>query len=68
MARYFIIALVLFLSGHFDKVKGHGRLLDPPARGSMWRKGFASTKNYNDNQMSCGGFNVSIISPFFIWK
>ncbi|KAL5020518.1 hypothetical protein ScPMuIL_003410 [Solemya velum] len=57
MTRYFKMAFVLFLSGHFDKVGGHGRLLDPPARGSMWRKGFDSPKNHNDNQMFCGGFS-----------
>lgn len=37
-------------------VHGHGRLLEPPARSSMWRLGFNTPKNYNDNQLNCGGF------------
>lgn len=39
-------------------VDGHGRLIDPPARGSAWRFGFNTPINYNDNEMSCGGLNV----------
>ncbi|PVD28138.1 hypothetical protein C0Q70_10723 [Pomacea canaliculata] len=38
-------------------VDGHGRLIDPPARGSAWRFGFNTPINYNDNEMSCGGLN-----------
>ncbi|OWF56794.1 uncharacterized protein LOC110452715 [Mizuhopecten yessoensis] len=38
------------------EVRGHGRLLEPPSRASMWRLGFDSPKNYNDNQLFCGGF------------
>ncbi|XP_018496560.1 uncharacterized protein LOC100907903 [Galendromus occidentalis] len=34
---------------------GHGRLLDPPSRSSMWRMGFRTPKNYNDNELFCGG-------------
>lgn len=37
-------------------VKGHGRLMDPPARNSMWRFGFPNPVNYNDNELFCGGF------------
>ncbi|XP_022311412.2 uncharacterized protein LOC111116715 [Crassostrea virginica] len=37
-------------------VRGHGRLLDPPSRSSLWRFGLSSAVNYNDNQLSCGGF------------
>ncbi len=40
-------------------ISGHGRLLDPPARGTMWRVGFDTPHNYDDNQMNCGGFAVS---------
>ncbi|XP_046555463.1 uncharacterized protein LOC124264736 [Haliotis rubra] len=46
-----ILALTLWM-----KVKGHGRLLVPPSRASMWREGFNTPKNYNDNQLFCGGF------------
>ncbi|XP_067653661.1 uncharacterized protein [Haliotis asinina] len=33
----------------------HGRLMDPPARNSMWRLGFNNPVNYNDNELYCGG-------------
>ncbi|CAH2008268.1 unnamed protein product [Acanthoscelides obtectus] len=39
-------------------VDGHGRLMDPPARNSMWRFGFPNPVNYNDNELFCGGYSV----------
>jgi len=36
-------------------VTGHGRLMEPPARNSMWRFGFINPINYNDNEVFCGG-------------
>ncbi|KAK2704501.1 hypothetical protein QYM36_016783 [Artemia franciscana] len=38
-------------------VKGHGRLLDPPQRSSMWRAGYKVPINYDDNGLFCGGMN-----------
>ena len=38
----------------------HGRLVDPPARGTMWRLGFSTPPNYNDHELFCGGYAVSI--------
>lgn len=45
---------------------GHGRLWEPPARSTLFRRGYATTPNYNDNQLFCGGFAVivSFISDF----
>lgn len=37
-------------------VRGHGRLMDPPARNAMWRLGYPNPVNYNDNELYCGGF------------
>ncbi|OQR77826.1 hypothetical protein BIW11_06818 [Tropilaelaps mercedesae] len=37
-------------------VEGHGRLMEPPSRSSMWRVGFKTPRNYNDNELFCGGF------------
>ncbi|XP_046558802.1 uncharacterized protein LOC124267855 [Haliotis rubra] len=37
-------------------VEGHGRLLEPPSRASMWRLGFNTPPNYDDNQLFCGGY------------
>ncbi|XP_012938498.1 uncharacterized protein LOC106011887 [Aplysia californica] len=42
----------------FSHVQGHGRLIDPPARSTMWRYGFNTPVNYDDNALYCGGFDV----------
>ncbi|XP_046551505.1 mucin-5AC-like [Haliotis rubra] len=39
-------------------VQGHGRLVEPPSRSSMWRYGFDNPRNYNDNELYCGGFQT----------
>ncbi|CAG9803569.1 unnamed protein product [Chironomus riparius] len=39
-------------------VRGHGRLMEPPARNAMWRFGFPNPVNYNDNELFCGGWSV----------
>lgn len=51
-----IIALVQVLN-----VESHGRLMDPPARNSMWRFGFPNPVNYNDNELFCGGWAGEIL-------
>ncbi len=38
---------------------GHGRLVEPPSRSSMWRLGYNTPRNYQDNELFCGGFQVS---------
>ncbi|XP_015518735.1 uncharacterized protein LOC107223546 [Neodiprion lecontei] len=35
---------------------GHGMLVDPVNRSSMWRKGYSTPINYNDNENFCGGY------------
>ncbi|XP_060078313.1 uncharacterized protein LOC132557801 [Ylistrum balloti] len=37
-------------------VDGHGRLWEPPSRSTMFRRGYNTPPNYNDNQLNCGGF------------
>ena len=39
-------------------VWGHGRLVEPPSRASMWRSGFPTPPDHNDNQGWCGGFHT----------
>lgn len=41
-------------------VGGHGMLLDPPGRSSMWRFFPDQPPNYNDNGINCGGYGVSL--------
>ena len=36
----------------------HARLMEPPSRASMWRLGFPTPKDQDDNQSYCGGFGV----------
>ena len=52
----FVLVLVALIPG----VLGHGYLQEPPSRSSMWRFGFNTPPNYNDNQLFCGGFDVSV--------
>ncbi|XP_059147510.1 uncharacterized protein LOC131935161 [Physella acuta] len=40
------------------QVQGNGRMLEPPSRASMWRAGFLTTPNFNDNRVNCGGNKV----------
>ncbi|KAK3598612.1 hypothetical protein CHS0354_019872 [Potamilus streckersoni] len=47
------IFLVILL---VTEVKGHGMLMQPPSRSSMWRLGYVNPQNYNDNSLYCGGF------------
>ncbi|XP_067664612.1 mucin-5B-like [Haliotis asinina] len=47
------VTLVLFLP---VEVASHGRMIEPPMRSSMWRFGFNTPKNYDDNGLNCGGF------------
>lgn len=48
--------------------QGHGRLIEPPSRASMWRYGYNTPVNYLDNQLFCGGYTVSRKSKEFWLK
>ncbi|XP_060076005.1 uncharacterized protein LOC132555669 [Ylistrum balloti] len=50
-------SICLTLCVWIQGVTGHGRLLEPPGRASMWRFGYNTPPNYDDNQLFCGGFN-----------
>ncbi|XP_047137073.1 uncharacterized protein LOC100202451 [Hydra vulgaris] len=49
---------VFFLLSIAQLCLGHGYLQNPPARNSMWRFGFQTPVNYNDNELFCGGATV----------
>ena len=55
MAVAFIL-LVFHIFKCFTAVNGHGRLIDPPSRNAMWRFGYDTPPNYDDNGLNCGGF------------
>lgn len=63
-----ILHILALIMGVVGLTKGHGRLMDPPARNSMWRFGFPNPVNYNDNELYCGGFTgLSIIINQFVY-
>ncbi|KAK7497866.1 hypothetical protein BaRGS_00011000 [Batillaria attramentaria] len=37
---------------------GGSRLIEPPARQSLWRYGFGTPVNFYDDDVNCGGFNT----------
>lgn len=54
----YISTIACFTAAIFVVVKGHGYMIEPAARNSMWRKGFKNPKDYNDNELNCGGFRT----------
>lgn len=56
MALISIAVVLLFLVAGSHE---HGMLVDPVNRSSMWRKGYNTPANYEDNQLFCGGRSVS---------
>lgn len=50
-----LLLLIMVLGSH-----EHGMLIDPVNRSSMWRYGFNTPANYEDNQLFCGGRSVSL--------
>ena len=61
-ASSFLIAAAFLL----DEVASHGRMLDPPGRSSMWRVGFNTPKNFNDNALNCGSKSVRFYRSIYI--
>ncbi|XP_076458575.1 uncharacterized protein LOC143292274 [Babylonia areolata] len=53
-----VVVVVVVSACCVPGVRGHGRLMDPPSRSSLWRLGFHNPPNYDDNQLFCGGFNL----------
>ncbi|UYV82935.1 hypothetical protein LAZ67_22001437 [Cordylochernes scorpioides] len=54
-----MLVVLLLVSLAAVSVRGHGRLEDPPGRSSMWRFGYDTPENYNDDECYCGSFAVS---------
>ncbi|RZC40868.1 Chitin bind 3 domain containing protein, partial [Asbolus verrucosus] len=49
-----IFVLCLFV----DNISGHGMMLEPPNRSSLWRFNPKAPVNYDDDQNYCGGMNT----------
>lgn len=55
------MAVIFLLVGSplwLGQVSGHGMMLDPSNRASLWRTNSSLPTNYEDNQYNCGGFQV----------
>ncbi|CAH1773491.1 unnamed protein product [Owenia fusiformis] len=50
-----LLSIIVFLYG-VSSAWGHGIMIEPPARPSLWRYGYRVPKNYEDNQVFCGGY------------
>jgi hypothetical protein len=56
-----VVNIFLLLVLCLVSVHGHGYLAKPAGRSSIWRTGASGAViNYNDNQLFCGGTNVSL--------
>ena len=53
-----ILTFLAILSTVLNLVSGHGRMMEPPARNTMWRMGFPAKPNYEDTELFCGGIKV----------
>ena len=53
-----LLVLTICLA-HINEISGHGRLMQPIARSSAWRKWPSMfPAYYGDNQMFCGGVHT----------
>ncbi|CAH0551843.1 unnamed protein product [Brassicogethes aeneus] len=57
MSQVSALSLVFLLFGFIYGINGHGMMLEPPNRSSLWRFDETSVKNYDDNANFCGGFS-----------
>lgn len=57
-----LVLAICLIEDHGHSVAGHGMMRDPPARASMWRFGFNTPINYDDNGLNCGGRAVILLA------
>lgn len=46
------------------QVYGHGMVLEPINRGSLWRINSSYPVNFEDNENFCGGYEVILVFNF----
>lgn len=49
------LVFIVFSAFVISVISGHGYMVSPPARNSMWRFGYPNPVNYNDRSLFCGG-------------
>lgn len=57
---YTLLAILVCAQTIFQAANGHGIMVDPVARNSLWRIDGSAPKNYDDTELFCGGIGVSI--------
>lgn len=63
------VAVVVVCMLLTEKVVGHGMVHDPVNRATRWRYDRSAPADYDDNQLFCGGFAVSLPSRFkMMWS
>jgi len=62
MAKFLVLAVLGLMA--LSQVSGHGRLLNPAGRSTLWRyaefQRFNPYQNYQDNELFCGGFHIQM--------
>ncbi|KAJ3649523.1 hypothetical protein Zmor_021263 [Zophobas morio] len=54
---YGFLATLICFSVLVTETFGHGMMLEPPNRSSLWRSDSSAPPNYSDNQVYCGGLS-----------
>ena len=57
-SKTLLAGALLFVQFERNLVDAHAKLIEPPMRSSMWRFGYNTPINYNDNELFCGGIQV----------
>lgn len=60
MLKFLSAAAFILTFVEFPQTEGHGMLMDPGNRASRWRVNSSAPRNYNDNELYCGGVGVSL--------
>lgn len=60
MVRFLCWLLLSCILSSISGVEGHGRMVRPPARNTMWRARFSNPINYDDDELFCGGMTVRV--------
>jgi hypothetical protein len=55
-------AVIVYLASLFAVGEPHGYMFEPLQRSSMWRRYTDSPKNYDDNELFCGGREVGLFA------
>lgn len=56
-----VISIFITIIHLVPHVSSHGRMMEPPARNTMWRFGFPTKANYEDSELFCGGIKVNVV-------